>query len=181
MNTKTITIFCGSKLGKNSIYKKEAEKVAKLLASHGISVIYGGGKIGIMGIIYKYISKINGKITGIIPESLNTSKISQSNKNNLIVVKSLQKRKSLMIKKADMFLVLPGGLGTLDELFEVMTLNQLNICNKPIFIYNIANYWKNLNLLLKHMNKEGFLYKNDFKKILWVNNSEELIREINKF
>jgi hypothetical protein len=97
------------------------------------------------------------------------------------VVKSLQKRKSLMIKKADMFLVLPGGLGTLDELFEVMTLNQLNIYNKPIFIYNIANYWKNLNLLLKHMNKEGFLYKNDFKKILWVNNSEELIREINKF
>ena len=82
-----------------------------------------------MGVIYKYINKINGKITGIIPESLNTSKISQSNKKNLIVVKSLQKRKSLMIKKADMFLILPGGLGTLDELFEVMTLNQLNIYN----------------------------------------------------
>jgi len=82
MNTKIITIFCGSKLGKNPIYKKEAEKVAKLLASQGISVIYGGGKIGIMGILYKYINKINGKITGIIPESLNKSKISQSNKKN---------------------------------------------------------------------------------------------------
>ena len=181
IKNKTITIFCGSKLGKNTVYEKEAEKLAKLLADHDISVIYGGGKIGIMGVIYKYINKINGKITGIIPESLNTSKISQSNKKNLIVVKSLQKRKSLMIKKADMFLILPGGLGTLDELFEVMTLNQLNIYNKPVFIYNIANYWKNLNLLLKHMNKEGFLYENDFKRILWVNDSEELIKEISKF
>ena len=180
MNTKTITIFCGSKLGKNSIYKKEAEKVAKLLTIHGISVIYGGGKIGIMGIIYKYINKINGKITGIIPESLNTPKISQSNKKNLIVVKSLQKRKSLMIKKADMFLVLPGGLGTLDELFEVMTLNQLNIYNKPVFIFNISNYWKNLKLLLKNMNKEGFLDIDDIKNILWVDDSEELLKEIKK-
>ena len=69
---KIITIFCGSKLGKNTVYEKEAEKLAKLLAAHNISVIYGGGKIGIMGVIYKYINKINGKITGIIPESLNT-------------------------------------------------------------------------------------------------------------
>ncbi len=85
-----------------------------------------------------------------------------------------------MIKKADIFLILPGGFGTLDELFEVLTLNQLNIYNKPVLIFNISNYWKNLKLLLKDMNKEGFLYKNDLKKIIWVNNSEELLRTLKK-
>ena len=83
-----------------------------------------------------------------------------------------------MIKKADMFLILPGGLGTLDELFEVMTLNQLNIYNKPVFIYNIANYWKNLNLLLKHMNKEGFLYNLENSNIIFKKSVNKTIKFI---
>ena len=178
--TKTITIFCGSKTGNNPIYKKEAAKIASLLSYNGYPVIYGGGKIGLMGIIYKFIGKFNGKVIGIIPEFLNTSKIRQNNNKNLVVVKSLHKRKLLMIKKADIFLILPGGFGTLDELFEILTLNQLNIYNKPVFIFNISNYWKNLKLLLKNMNKEGFLDIDDIKNILWVDDSEELLKEIKK-
>ena len=85
-----------------------------------------------------------------------------------------------MIKKADIFLILPGGFGTLDELFEILTLNKLNIYNKPVFIFNISNYWKNLKLLLKNMNKEGFLYQDDIKNILWIDDSEELLKEIKK-
>jgi len=178
--TKIITIFCGSKTGNNPLYKNEVIKIASILTSNGFSIIYGGGKIGLMGIIYNIIEKFNGKITGIIPEFLNTSKIVQNDKKNLVVVQSLEKRKLLMIKKADIFLILPGGFGTLDELFEVLTLNQLNIYNKPVLIFNISNYWKNLKLLLKDMNKEGFLNKNDLKKIIWVNNSEELLRTLKK-
>ena len=96
--TKTITIFCGSRTGNNPIYKNEAKKIASLLSNNGFSVIYGGGKIGLMGIIYKFIGKFNGKVIGIIPEFLNTSKIRQNNNKNLVVVKSLHKRKLLMIK-----------------------------------------------------------------------------------
>ena len=85
----------------------------------------------------------------------------------------------LMINNSDIFLILPGGFGTLDELFEILTLNQLNIVNKPVVIFNISNYWKNLEQLLKRMHKEGFLNRKDIKNILWVNNIKELIKTLN--
>lgn len=175
---KTIAIFCGSRLGKNAIYKNEVSKMAKLLSENGYSVIYGGGKIGLMGIIYKIFIKFNSKIIGIIPKFLNKPKISQPNTKTLIIVNSLHKRKILMIKKADAFLILPGGFGTLDELFEVLTLNQLNLYNKPVVIFNISNYWKNLKLLIQTMHKEGFLYKKDIENINWVNNNKKLINTL---
>ena len=84
-----------------------------------------------------------------------------------------------MIKKADIFIILPGGFGTLDELFEILTLNQLNLYNKPVIIFNISNYWKNLKLLIKTMHNEGFLYKQDIDNIIWVNNNKKLITILN--
>ena len=176
---KVIAVFCGSKTGNNPIYKKETKKITKIL-SNKYSVIYGGGKIGLMGIIYETIEKSMGTITGIIPKFLNLPNIRQKNTNNLIIVDSLHRRKLLMIKKSDIFLILPGGFGTLDELFEILTLNQLNIVNKPVIIFNIANYWKNLKHLLETMEKEGFLYKKDLKNISWINDSEDLNKKIEK-
>ena len=172
---KTIAIFCGSKLGKNTIYKNEVSAMASLLSKNGFKIIYGGGKIGLMGVIYKIYSNFNSSIIGIIPKFLNKPKIRQQNKKNLKVVNSLHQRKVLMIKNADIFIILPGGFGTLDELFEILTLNQLNLYNKPVIIFNISNYWKNLKLLIKTMQKEGFLYKQDIDNIIWVNNNKNLI------
>ena len=85
-----------------------------------------------------------------------------------------------MIKKADIFIILPGGFGTLDELFEILTLNQLNLYNKKVIIFNISNYWKNLKLLIKTMHKEGFLYRKDINNIIWINNNNHLEKILNK-
>ena len=173
-HNKTIAIFCGSKLGKNNIYKKEVSNITKLISKYKFSIIYGGGKIGLMGIVYKTYTKFNSKIIGIIPKFLNKPEIRQENIKTLQVVNSLHHRKILMVKNADIFLILPGGFGTLDELFEILTLNQLKIYNKPVIVFNISNYWKNLKLLIKTMHKEEFLYKQDIKNIIWVNNIKNL-------
>ena len=177
---KTIAIFCGSKLGKNNVYKEEVSIMATSLSKNGFNIIYGGGKIGLMGVLLKAYTKLNSKINGIIPKFLNSPKIRQQNLETLQVVNSLSQRKVLMIKKADFFIILPGGFGTLDELFEILTLNQLNLYNKPVIIFNISNYWKNLKLLLKTMQKEGFLYKQDINNIIWVNNNKNLISTLNR-
>ena len=179
-NNKNIAIFCGSKLGNNNIYKKEISLMAKMLSDNGFNIIYGGGKIGLMGIIYKIYTKLNCKIIGIIPKFLNKPEIRQQNTKTLQVVNSLHQRKILMIKKADFFIILPGGFGTLDELFEILTLNQINLYNKKVIIFNISNYWKNLKLLIKTMHKEGFLYRQDINNIIWVNNNNHLKKILNK-
>ena len=176
---KTIAIFCGSKLGKRDIYEKEVTTMATLLSDNGFNIIYGGGKIGLMGVLYKIYTNLNAKIFGIIPNFLNKPEIRQKNLKTLQVVNSLHQRKILMIKKADIFIILPGGFGTLDELFEILTLNQLNLYNKPVIIFNISNYWKNLKLLIKTMHNEGFLYKQDIDNIIWVNSNKKLITILN--
>ena len=104
--------------------------MATMLSDNGFNIIYGGGKIGLMGIIYKIYTQLNSKIIGIIPKFLNKPEIRQQNIKTLQVVNSLHQRKNLMIKKADIFIILPGGFGTLDELFEILTLNQLNLLIK---------------------------------------------------
>ena len=178
---KTIAIFCGSKLGASAIYEKEVSTMANLLSNNGFNIIYGGGRIGLMGVLYKIYTKLNTKIVGIIPSFLNKPEIRQKNLKTLQVVSSLHQRKILMIKKADIFIILPGGFGTLDELFEILTLNQLSLYNKPVIIFNISNYWKNLKLLIKTMQKEGFLCKQDIDDIIWINNNKNLIRILNTF
>ena len=177
---KNIAIFCGSKFGNNTIYKKEISIMTTMLSDSGFNIIYGGGKIGLMGVINKIYTKLNSNIIGIIPKFLNKPEIRQKNLETLKVVNTLHQRKILMIKKADIFIILPGGFGTLDELFEILTLNQLNLCDKKVIIFNISNYWKNLKLLIKTMHKEGFLYGQDINNIIWVNNNNQLDKILNK-
>ena len=178
---KNIGIFCGSKFGKNDIYKKETETIIKILIKHEFTIIYGGGKIGLMGIIYRTAIKFNGKIIGIIPKSLNLKHIRQNDTKNLLVEETISKRKNLMIQKSDILLILPGAYGTLDELFDVLTSNQLKITKKPIIIINITDYWQPLKNLLNRISKEGFLSQKDLNNIHWINKPEELINEIKTF
>tara|TARA_B100000686_G_scaffold72987_2_gene78741 strand:+ start:3167 stop:3727 length:561 start_codon:yes stop_codon:yes gene_type:complete len=177
---KYIGIFCGSKIGKKKIYKKETEMIINSLARNGYNFIYGGGKIGLMGTIYETVNKYKVNIIGIIPESLNVKNIRQKDTKNLIVVKNMNKRKNLLINKSDILLILPGAYGTLDELFEILTLNQLKINNKPVIIINIEKYWNPLKKLLNNMYEEGFLSKNDLNKIKWLNKSNNVLKEVKK-
>ena len=175
-----IGIFCGSKLGQKKIYKKETEIIISILAREGYNFIYGGGKIGLMGTIYETVNKYKVNIIGIIPESLNIKNIRQKNSKNLLVVRTMSKRKNLLINKSDILLILPGAFGTLDELFEILTLNQLKIKNKPVIIINIQRYWNPLKKLLNNMCEEGFLSKNDLHNIKWVSKSNNVLKEVKK-
>ena len=132
-----IVVFCGSSLGFNSIYKEAAIELGNYFARHGIVLVYGGGKIGMMGAIADTILAKKGKVIGVIPKLLEKEEVVHSGVEEMIVCKKMSDRKVIMSKLIDGYITLPGGFGTLDELFEALTLNQLQIEQKPVGILNI--------------------------------------------
>jgi uncharacterized protein (TIGR00730 family) len=153
-----ICVFCGSKNGNNENFKKIAFKVGKELARKKYTIIYGGGKIGLMGALAEGVNSTKGNLFSIIPKYFQDKDIVLKNSNKILFTKDFYERKKMMIKHADIFLVLPGGFGTLDELFEVISLNQLNIIKKKVVLLNTNNFWNSLKILIKDLKKKGFLY-----------------------
>ena len=158
MEFKSIAVFCGSKSGNNPLFVEQASKLGNLLAEHKIVLIYGGGKKGIMGAVSNGVLEKNGQVIGIIPEALMGWEQHHEGISELIVVENMHIRKRMMYEKSDAAIILPGGFGTLDELFEMLTWNQLSIHNKPIFILNTAGFYDSLLAHIKYMVKENFLY-----------------------
>tara|TARA_E500000178_G_C16904653_1_gene699699 strand:+ start:434 stop:985 length:552 start_codon:yes stop_codon:yes gene_type:complete len=157
-----ICVFCGSQSGKNKIFLNTSYELGVKLSQKGYTIIYGGGKNGLMGEIARGVLENNGKLISIVPEYFNKKEITEKKSSEIINTKSFNQRKEIMIKKANIFLCLPGGLGTLDELLEVATLNQLKIINKKIIVIDTKNFWDPLKKLFENLNKKGFLY--DFKR-----------------
>ena len=153
-----VCVFCGSKSGNHEDYSKIAFKVGRELSRKKYSVIYGGGKFGLMGAVAEGVKANNGNLFSIIPKYFKDKDIILNNSNKIIFTEDFYERKKMMINFADIFLILPGGYGTLDELFEVISLNQLNIIKKKVVLLNINNFWNSLKILIKDMKKEGFLY-----------------------
>ena len=153
-----VCVFCGSKSGNHEKYLKIAFKVGNELSKKKYSVIYGGGKLGLMGALAEGVSANNGDLFSIIPKYFQDKDVILKNSNKIIFTKDFYERKKMMIKYADIFLILPGGYGTLDELFEVISLNQLNIIKKKVVLLNINNFWNSLKVFIKDMKNKGFLY-----------------------
>jgi uncharacterized protein (TIGR00730 family) len=155
---KSIAVFCGSKEGVNPLFVEHAKQLGYLLAKNTITLIYGGGNKGMMGAVANAVMEKNGKVVGIIPQLLTDREHSHKGISELIVVDNMHIRKQMLYEKCDAAIVLPGGFGTLDELYEMLTWNQLSIHNKEIFILNTAGFY---NRLLAHnstMQQQGFLY-----------------------
>ena len=153
-----ICVFCGSKNGNDENYLKIAFKVGKKLSEKEYTVIYGGGKIGLMGALAEGVTSNKGDLFSIIPKYFKDKNVVLKNSNKILFTKDFYERKKMMIKHADIFLVLPGGFGTLDELFEVISLNQLNIIKKKVILLNTNNFWNSLKVLIKDLKRNGFLY-----------------------
>ena len=153
-----ICVFCGSKNGNDENYLKIAFKVGKKLSEKEYTVIYGGGKIGLMGALAEGVTSNKGDLFSIIPKYFKDKNVVLKNSNKILFTKDFYERKKMMIKHADIFLVLPGGFGTLDELFEVISLNQLNIIKKKVVLLNTNNFWNSLKVLIKDLKRNGFLY-----------------------
>lgn len=178
---KRIVVFCGSSLGFNPIYKNAAITLGNYLVKEGIELVYGGGKIGMMGVLSDTILEKNGKVIGVIPKLLEKEEVVHKGVEEMIVCKKMSERKVIMSKLVDGYLTLPGGFGTLDELFEALTLNQLQIEQKPVGLLNINGFFDALLLQIDKMIEEGYI-KSENKKLLIVGNSvEEIMRKMSEY
>ena len=154
---KKVVVFCGSSIGFNSVYKNAAIELGNYFAKNNIAMVYGGGKIGMMGVIADTILNKKGEVIGVIPKLLEKEEVVHSGVSKLIVTKKMSKRKVIMSKMVDGYITLPGGFGTLDELFEALTLNQLHIEQKPVGILNVNGFFDFTLKQLDVMVKEGYL------------------------
>ncbi|MGG9961033.1 TIGR00730 family Rossman fold protein [Ferruginibacter sp. SUN106] len=158
MAITSVAVFCGSKSGNNPLFENHATQLGHILAEKNIRLIYGGGNKGIMGAVANAVLEKEGKVTGIIPQLLTDREHSHQGITELIVVEDMHVRKKMLYEKCDAAIILAGGFGTLDELFEMLTWNQLSIHSKEIFILNTAGFYDHLIAHAKTMQQENFLY-----------------------
>ncbi|MEM7358879.1 MAG: TIGR00730 family Rossman fold protein [Pseudomonadota bacterium] len=164
-----IAVYCGSSSGASPAYRDSATKLGQAMLARNIGLVYGGASIGVMGQIADTVLQGGGQVTGVIPEALAGLEIAHSDISELIVVRSMHERKALMAERADGFIALPGGLGTMEELFEVLTWAQLGMHNKPCAMLNVNGYYDSLVGLLDTMVEQGFV-KPLHRELLLVEN-----------
>jgi len=170
-----VCVFCGSSTGANPVYAEVAKELALLLSRNKCSLVYGGGNIGMMGIIADEMLRNSAKVIGVIPDFLVQREVAHSQLSELIVVKTMHERKKCMADLSDFFIVLPGGMGTLDEMAEILTWKQLGLIDKPVGLLNVNGYFDPLIQQLEKMVKEGFLKRNNLLSIKIANNAPQLI------
>ncbi len=158
---KRVAVFCGSSIGFDSVYANDAQKLGEFFAKNRIGLVYGGGKIGMMGAMADTIIANNGEVIGVIPYLLRHEEVAHKKITRMITTKKMSKRKVKISKLVDGYIALAGGFGTLDEIFEALTLGQLGIENKPIGILNTNGFFDHTLNQLDHMVKEGFLKQNN--------------------
>ncbi len=167
-------VFCGSQFGTKPSYKAAAEATTTALVEAGFGIVYGGGHVGLMGATADAGLAANGEVIGIIPRALDQREVSHHGLTELHLVDSMYERKQLMAELSDCYLVLPGGIGTLDELFEVMTATQLGFDPKPIALLNVDGYFDGLITILERMNEEKFLPRS-WRNLLTADSDTETI------
>jgi len=178
---KRVAVFCGSSIGFNSVYAEDAKKIGKYFALNSIGLVYGGGKIGMMGAIADTIIENKGEVIGVIPDLLRHEEVAHAKITQMIITKKMSKRKVKISKLVDGYIALAGGFGTLDEIFEALTLGQLGIENKPVGIFNTNGFFNHTLLQLDHMVREGFLKQSNRDMIIVSETIEELIREMETY
>jgi uncharacterized protein (TIGR00730 family) len=154
---RAICVFCGSSVGANALYHEAAARVGRALAERDITLVYGGGRVGLMGLMAEAALAARGRVIGIIPQHLQEREVGHNRLTELHVVTSMHERKALMAEKADAFIALPGGIGTLEEFFEVWTWGQLGLHAKPYGLLNVNGYYGPLVRLIDHMVDQQFL------------------------
>jgi len=151
-----LCVYCGSRPGRNNHFKKIAENFGVILAREKIRLVYGGGNVGLMGIIANVVMNQGGQVTGIIPQHLDEEEVGLKDATDFYVVDNMHERKRMMFDHSDAFIALPGSIGTLDETIEVITWKQLQLHNKPIIIVNADNYWQPFLALIDNFIREEF-------------------------
>ena len=157
---RAVAVFCGSRNGSDPAFGQAAEALGRGLAERGIRLVYGGGGIGIMGILARAALQNGGEVTGVIPRFLMKLELRHPDLSELVVVDDMHTRKRVMFERSDAFVVLPGGLGTLDEAMEIITWRQLARHDKPVIALSVAGYWKALSAMVDTVIRHGFAEPN---------------------
>jgi uncharacterized protein (TIGR00730 family) len=176
MLMKTICVFCGSSVGRNENYKNKARSLGRILANEKITLVYGGGNIGVMREIADSVLENGGEVIGVMPRHIVEKEIARKHLTKLHIVETMHERKALMAELSDAFIALPGGFGTFDEMFEVLTWNQLEIINKPVGILNIDGYFDHLLAFISHAVAEKFV-REEHQNNLIVEDDEQILLE----
>jgi uncharacterized protein (TIGR00730 family) len=178
---RSICVYCGSQPGRDAAYMDAGRALGRSIASHGLRLVYGGGTRGIMGAVSSGVMSSGGRVTGIIPEFLmdkEASKHSLTALTELVVTRDMHERKHRMFEESDAFVTLPGGIGTLEEIVEIMTWGQLGRHRKPMVLANINGFWDPMLELLKHMADQGFIHTAHLVKPLVIDRIEDIVPAI---
>jgi uncharacterized protein (TIGR00730 family) len=175
---KHICVFCGSQSGTNGGHAETARELGRELARRGLALVYGGGRVGLMGEVATAALRAGGAVIGVIPQSLSAKEIAFGEATELVVVDTMHERKALMADRSDAFVALPGGFGTCDELFEILTWGQLGIHRKPVAVLNAGGFFDPLLAWADHMTAEGFLKAKHRELLLVAGTVPELFERL---
>lgn len=156
-NMKSLCVYCGSSPGASGVYADAAREMARVMVEDNIALVYGGGNIGLMGVIADEVLRLGGEVTGIIPKALMDREVGHTGLTRLHIVRDMHERKAMMAELSDGFIAMPGGIGTLEELFEVFTWSQLGLHEKPMGLLNVAGFYDGLLAFLRHVVDQRFL------------------------
>jgi uncharacterized protein (TIGR00730 family) len=170
-----LCVFCGSSTGNDPLFAAAARSFGTALARRGTTLVYGGGHVGLMGVVADAVLAANGRVIGVIPEKLAERELAHTTLSELIVLGTMHERKAKMASLADAFVALPGGLGTLDELFEIWTWAQLGFHDKPIGLLNVGEFFSPLLALTEHMARSGFVRPQHLELVLPDDDGERLL------
>ena len=174
-NLKRLAVYCGSAPGSRPGFADCAKATAKAMVSRDIDLVYGGGKLGLMGLIADSVLDLGGRVYGVIPQALFDIEVAHTAVTELFTVDTMHERKAKMTELADAFLALPGGIGTLDELFEAWSWNALGYHKKPFCLLNVDGFWDGLITFMDHATESGFLSKQRRKQLLVAKTPEEAL------
>jgi uncharacterized protein (TIGR00730 family) len=178
---KKVCVFCGSSLGTNPIFKEKAYELGKYLAENDIELVYGGSNSGTMGIVADGVLNHGGKVTGVLPHFLRTKETEHTGLTEIIMTETMHERKMKMYELSDAVITLPGGYGTMDELFEFMTWGQLGLHQKPVALFNVDGFYDDLLSMINKMVENGFL-KDIYQTMVIVGKKpEEIISQMNNY
>lgn len=175
-----VCVFCGSSMGNDPRYQEAAAQLGEVLAQNDCTLYYGGANVGLMKIIADKMLEKGKRVVGIIPKLITDMEIAHEGVTEMIEVDSMSERKLMLINESDAFIAMPGGFGTLDELFEITVLNQLRITDKPVALYNTLNYYDSMMQFIDHAVSQGFIRKEHRDNIIVSDNPETLFKELSR-
>lgn len=175
MKLESLCLFCGSNRGGRPEYADAALQLGTTLAEQGLTLVYGAGKIGLMGVAADAALAAGGRVVGFIPEFLQAKEVAHLGLDEIHITETMHQRKALMAERADGFIALPGGLGTFDELFEILTWGQLSVHSKPVGLLNVAGFFDPLLAMVRHAVQEGFMREENLSLFVVADNIDDLL------